>query len=58
MRARQEVKKVGSRCVLCRRFKAKAGQQTTALLPRDRITESPPFAVTGVDFAGPFYVKT
>ncbi|KAL0146824.1 hypothetical protein M9458_057763, partial [Cirrhinus mrigala] len=28
-----------------------------APLPRDRITETPPFKVTGVDFAGPLYVK-
>ncbi|GFV54376.1 integrase catalytic domain-containing protein [Trichonephila clavipes] len=26
-------------------------------LPRDRIEQSPPFAVTGLDFAGPIYVK-
>lgn len=34
LRARQVVKKVVSRCVLCKNFNAKAGQQTTALLPK------------------------
>lgn len=57
MRAKQIVKKVVSQCTLCKRFKVKARQQTTAPLPKDRITEPPPFEVKGVDFAGPLYVK-
>ncbi|GFY57936.1 integrase catalytic domain-containing protein [Trichonephila inaurata madagascariensis] len=28
-----------------------------APLPKDRIEQSPPFAVTGLDFAGPIHVK-
>ncbi|GFQ74794.1 integrase catalytic domain-containing protein [Trichonephila clavata] len=33
------------------------GMQITAPLPRDRIEQSPPFDVTGLDFAGPIFVK-
>lgn len=51
------MKSVLSRCHVCRRFKAKPVQQVTAPLPHDRIAESPPFEVSGVDFAGPLYVK-
>ncbi|XP_026063123.1 uncharacterized protein LOC113046525 [Carassius auratus] len=57
LRGRQLVKGILSKCTVCKRFKAKPAQQDTAPLPRDRIIESPPFAVTGIDFAGPLYVK-
>lgn len=55
--ARQLVKSTVADCTICKRFKAKAGQQITAPLPKDRITESPPFEDTGVDFARPPCVK-
>ncbi|XP_042577363.1 uncharacterized protein LOC122136841 [Cyprinus carpio] len=57
LRGRQLVKGILSKCTVCKSFKAKPTQQDTAPLPRDRITETPPFAVTGIDFAGPLYVK-
>ena len=57
VRGRQLTKKIVKSCFICRKYKVKAGQQHTAPLPRDRITESQPFDVVGIDFAGPLYVK-
>ena len=45
------------RCLICRRARVKAGQQISAPLPKDRINEAQAFEITGVDFAGPIYVK-
>ena len=42
-------------CLACRRQDAPACSERTAPLPRDRATRAPPFAVTGVDFAGPLF---
>ena len=57
LKGRQVTKRIVNDCLICRRFKVKHGEQTTAPLPRDRLTEAPPFEVTGVDFAGPLYFK-
>ena len=55
VKGRQMMKKI-VQIVTCRKYKLKLGQQSTAPLPKDRIKESQPFLVTGVDFAGPLYV--
>ncbi|XP_061141400.1 ninein-like protein isoform X3 [Syngnathus typhle] len=57
LRGRQLVKRLISGCCICGKLKVTPAQQITAPLPRDRVTESPPFEVTGVYFAGPLYVK-
>jgi len=46
-----------SKCVECRRFRGRTYQQRMADLPSDRLEESPPFTVCGVDFFGPFIIK-
>ena len=46
-----------SKCVVCRRLRGTIGEQKMADLPRERITSSPPFPYSGVDYFGPFYIK-
>lgn len=42
------------RCLICRGTLVNAGQQA---LPKEPINEAQAFEITGVDFAGPVYVK-
>ena len=46
-----------SKCVVCRRLRGTIGEQKMADLPKERITSSPPFTYSGVDYFGPFYIK-
>ena len=48
-------KRVKRQCVSCQKQDAQACNEPAAPLPRDRVTRAPPFAVTGVDFAGPIF---
>ena len=53
---RRLAKRVKRECVACRRQDTKACTQPCGPLPHDRVTEAPPFSVTGLDFAGPLFV--
>jgi hypothetical protein len=57
LRARQAIKKTLYSCLPCKIAKNPFGQEREAPLPADRVTTSKPFQVTGIDFAGPLYVK-
>jgi len=57
LRARQAIKKVLQRCLPCKMAKAHHGHQIEAPLPADRVIPQKPFGVTGIDFAGSFYIK-
>ena len=46
-----------SKCVVCRRLRGTIGEQKMADLPKERITSSPPFTCSDVDYFGLFYVK-
>ncbi|GIY27341.1 reverse transcriptase [Caerostris darwini] len=56
-RGRQVVKKVISECLICNKYALKPAKQLTGQLPRDRVVESPPFAVVGIDFTGAITIK-
>ena len=51
------VRSVIHKCVLCRLFRGKLGEQKMADLPDERISCEGPFVYSGVDMFGPFLVK-
>ena len=53
--ARRICKAVKSRCMPCQRLDAPPCTQQMAPLPKERVSEAPPFSVTGLDHAGPLY---
>ena len=55
---RRQLRNITERCVTCRWFRAQAATESTAPLPEDRATFSKPFGLTGVDHAGPLFVRT
>jgi len=57
LRARQAIKKVPHRCLPYKVAEAYHGHQIEAPLPADRVIPQKPFEVTGIDFAGPLYIK-
>jgi len=54
---RNQVRKIVRSCVRCFRFNANAVEYKMGNLPPARVREAIPFANTGIDFCGPFYIK-
>ncbi|XP_062557358.1 uncharacterized protein LOC134222232 [Armigeres subalbatus] len=54
---RSAIRRVVHSCVTCFRAKPKVIEQFMAELPSQRVTASRPFAIVGVDFWGPIYLK-
>ena len=58
IRGRQFVRKVIHKCLICRKLEGRPFQGVPSPpLPEYRVRRSQPFRYTGVDFAGPLYVK-
>ena len=58
LKGRQHMKKVISKCIVCRKLEGKAySTPRSAALPEFRVTEVPAFSKVGVDFTGPLYIK-
>lgn len=58
LRGRQTVKSVLHRCLPCLRYQASSAYQKMGDLPPARVKPSRPFMHSGVDYAGPFRVRT
>lgn len=50
-------KRVVHECIRCYRMKPQLINPIMGLLPKDRLTISPPFHITGVDYAGPILIR-
>ncbi|XP_070567315.1 uncharacterized protein [Ptychodera flava] len=58
LNANSAARSIVSKCVICRRQRAKLGEQKMADLPADRVQpHQPPFTNVGVDYFGPIEVK-
>ncbi|XP_029156108.1 uncharacterized protein LOC114928910 [Nylanderia fulva] len=57
-RGRTVIKQQLHRCVTCTRWRAATPQPPMGNLPRDRVTPTRPFLSTGLDYAGPIFIRT
>ena len=57
VRARDVIRMLVRKCVICARHRHATAQQMMADLPAVRVTPAPAFVNTGVDYAGPFLTR-
>ncbi|CAL8109546.1 unnamed protein product [Orchesella dallaii] len=57
LRGRKTIERIVTKCVRCRRFRAKHPEPEAAPLPENRIRDAMPFEVIGIDYAGPLFLK-
>lgn len=58
MGGRAPVRKHILHCVICTRFRQRRAQQLMGQLPVNTVTPARPFLHSGIDYAGPFTIKT
>ena len=51
------LRKIKHACVTCRRYDAKAADEISTDLPEDRVVHRSPFALCGIDYAGPLLIQ-
>lgn len=57
-KGRSTVRHVIHKCLRCFKFKTKTSQQLMGQLPSTRIEPARPFLNTGIDYGGPFLIRT
>ncbi|XP_037944278.1 uncharacterized protein LOC119677081 [Teleopsis dalmanni] len=57
IQGRQLIKNIVGQCIVCKRIRCKSANEQWSVLPTERITTARPFKTTGIDFAGPLYIK-
>lgn len=57
IQGRRLVNGIVRNCFRCARASPVPAKQQTGQLPQERITPSRPFSITGIDYAGPVYIK-
>ena len=56
--ARNKIRKTTRQCIRFTRFGGRPQMQQMAPLPAERVTPTIPFSVVGLDYAGPFLLRT
>ncbi|XP_035206721.1 uncharacterized protein LOC118181656 [Stegodyphus dumicola] len=56
-KGRKVVKKVINACLVCKKFAVKPAKQLTGQLPTDRVVQSNPFTVVGIDLTGAVTIR-
>lgn len=54
----RETKRIIRNCVTCFRFRAQPAEQIMASLPKERVSISRCFSQVGIDYGGPFLIKS